>query len=163
MSTTTLRTNVRAILALAAFFSLCGVSPALAGKEVFTRSKPHVNVGIVDGEPAILWFHANAQVFDDGKATGTIQVRVVGGESFLYRVVEGEATVDQQIVVELILVLERVGEDGAPTGETDVAIVRPSSTSEPCRIYDILGTQVSVEAETTIGFRGLRHEHVRPE
>jgi hypothetical protein len=163
MRTITLRTNVRAILALATLFSVCGVNPAIAGKEVFTRTKPHVNVGIVDGEPAVMWFHANAQVFDDGKATGTIQVRVVGGESFLYRVVQGEATVEQQIVVELILVLERVGEDGAPTGETDLAIVRPSSTSEPCRIYDILGTQISVEAETTIGFRGFRHEHTRPE
>ena len=145
-------------------FSVCEVSPAIAGKDVFTRTKPHVNVGAVDGEPAVMWFHANAQVFDDGKATGIVQVRVLGGESFLYRVVQGEATVEQQVVVELILVLERVGEDGEPTGETDLAIVRPSSTSEPCRIYDILGTQfISVEAETTIGFRGLRHEHTRPE
>jgi hypothetical protein len=157
-----LRTNVSAILALAALFSLCGVNPAIAGKEVFTRSKPHVYVGTVGGEPAIMWFHANAQVFDDGKATGTIQVRVVGGESFLYRVVRGEATVEQQMVVELILVLERVGVDGARTGETDLAIVRPSSTSEPCRIYDILGTQVSVEAETIIGTRGFGRAHTRP-
>jgi hypothetical protein len=79
---------------------------------------------------------------------------VVGGESFLYRVVEGEATVDQDTVLEMILVLERVGEDGAPIGEADLATVRPSSTSEPCRIYDIAGTQVHVEAETITGFRG---------
>jgi hypothetical protein len=156
MRTITLRMNLSAILALAALFSVCGVKPAIAAKEVFTRTKPHVNIGTIGGEPAVMWFHANAQVFDDGKATGTIQVRVVGGESFLYRVVQGQATVEQQVVVELILVLERVGEDGAPTGETDLAIVRPSSTSEPCRIYDIAGTQVRVEAETTIGFRGFK-------
>ena len=156
-------TNVSAVVALAALFSVCAVNPAIAGKDVFTRTKPHVNVGTVDGELALIWFHANAQVFDDGNATGVVQVRVVGGETFLYRVVQGEATVQQNTVVELILVLERVGEDDAPTGETDLAIVRPSSTAEPCRIYDILGTQVSVEAETTIGFRVLRDEHTRPE
>ena len=26
-------------------FSVCGVNPAIAGKEVFTRTKPHVNRG----------------------------------------------------------------------------------------------------------------------
>src|SRR6187431_907346 len=31
-------------------FSVCEVSPAIAGKDVFTRTKPHVNVGAVDGE-----------------------------------------------------------------------------------------------------------------
>ncbi len=163
MRTRTLRSNVIAIIALAALFSICGVNSAIAAKEVFTRTKPHVNVGTIGGEPAVMWFHANAQVFDDGKATGTIQVRVVGGESFLYRVVQGEATVEQDFVLEVILILERVGEDGAPTGETDLAIVRPSPTSEPCRIYDILGTQVHVEAETMTGVRGFRHEHTRPE
>ena len=159
MRTIARRTNVIVILALAALFSICGVNSAIAAKDVFTRTKPHVNVGTIAGEPAVMWFHANAQVFDDGKATGTIQVRVLGGESFLYRVVQGEVAVDQDIVLEMILILERVGEDGVPTGETDVAIVRPSATSEPCRIYDILGTQISVEAETIVGFRGLRHEH----
>jgi len=143
--------------------SLWKVDAARAAKEVFTRTKPHVNVGTVGGEPATMWFHANAKVFEDGKATGIIQVRVLGGESFLYRVVQGEATVDEDTVLEMILILVRVGEDGTPTGETDVATVLPSSTSEPCRIYSILGTQVNVEAETMTGFRGLRHEHTRPE
>jgi hypothetical protein len=105
-------------------------------------------------------FHANAQVFDDGNATGTLQVRVVGGESFLYRAVQGQATVEDETVVEVILTLERVGEDGTPSGETDVAIVRPSSTIQDCLIYDIVGPAIHLEARGTIG---LRHEHTRPE
>jgi hypothetical protein len=54
--------------------SLCGVNPAIAGKDVFTRTKPHVNVGAVDGEPAVMWFHANAQVSEDGKKWGFFDI-----------------------------------------------------------------------------------------
>jgi hypothetical protein len=97
--------------------------------------------------------HANAHVFDDGRANGTLQVRVVGGDSFLYRAVQGEVTVEQGTIVELILTLERVGEDGAPTGETDLATVRPSPSIPDFLICDILDAQVHFEAEGNLGFR----------
>jgi hypothetical protein len=115
-------------------------------------SASHVNVGTIGGEPAVIWFLANAGVFDDGNASGIIEARVIGGESFLYRVVEGEAVVEQGTVVELTLTLERVGEDGAPTGETDQVIVRPSSTRQDCLIYDIVGANLHVETEGILDF-----------
>jgi hypothetical protein len=70
------------------------------------------------------------------------------------------ATIENETVVEVILTLERVGDDGTPSGETDVAIVRPSSTIQDCLIYDFVGPPSQLEAQGTIG---LRHEHVRPE
>jgi hypothetical protein len=160
MRTITLRRNVIATLALAGLFWICGPHSALAAKSVFERTKPHVNVGTIEGEPVEMWFHANASVSEDGKASGILQIRVVGGESFLYRVVGGEAIVESGTVLELILILERVGEDGSPTGETDLAIVRPSSTVSDCLIYDFVGPNVHLEAEGTLG---LRHEHIRPD
>jgi len=97
MRTITLRNNVIAILALTVFFSVCAPSSAIAAKEAFTRTKPHVNVGTIGGEPAEIWFHANVGVFDDGNASGIIEARVIGGESFLYRAVEGEAIIDREL------------------------------------------------------------------
>ena len=159
MRTITPQTNVIAILALAAFFSVCAPNSAIAAKEVFTRTKPHVNVGTIGGEPAEIWFLANAGVFDDGNASGIIQARVIGGESFLYRAVEGEAIIEQGTVVELTLTLERVGEDGTPTGETDQVIVRHSPTIEDCLIYDFVGPNIHLEAEGILDFT---QNHRRP-
>ncbi len=64
MRTITLRNNVIATLALTVFFSVCAPSSAIAAKEAFTRTKPHVNVGTIGGEPAEIWFHANVGVFE---------------------------------------------------------------------------------------------------
>jgi hypothetical protein len=160
MKTITLRTNVIAIPALAVLFSICEPDSAIAAKEVFTRTKPHVNVGTIGGEPAVIWFLANAGVFDDGNASGIIEARVIGRESFLYRAVEGEAIIEQETVVELSLTLERVGEDGTPTGETDEAIVRPSSTRDECLVYDVVGPNIHVETEGILGFT---HEQIQTE
>lgn len=98
-------------------------------------------------------------LFDDGNASGTIQARVIGGESFLYRAVEGEAIIEQGTVVELTLTLERVGEDGTPTGETDRVIVRHSPTIEDCLIYDLVGPNIHLEAEGILDFT---QNHRRP-
>jgi hypothetical protein len=159
MRTITIQTNVIATLALTAFFSVCAPNFAIAAKDVFIRTKPHVNVGTIGGEPAEIWFHANAGVFEDGNASGIIQARVIGGESFLYRAVEGEATIEQGTVVELTLTLERVGEDGTPTGETDQVIVRHSPTREDCLIYDLVGPNIHLEAEGILDFT---QNHRRP-
>ena len=159
MRTITLRNNVIATLALTVFFSVCAPSSAIAAKEAFTRTKPHVNVGTIGGEPAEIWFHANVGVFEDGNASGIIEARVIGGESFLYRAVEGEAIIDQGTVVELTLTLERVGEDGTPTGETDQVIVRHSPTREDCLIYDLVGPNIHLEAEGILDFT---HNHRHP-
>ena len=159
MRTITLRTNVIGILALTALFSVCASNSANAAKDVFIRTNPHVNVGTIGGEPAEIWFHANAGLFEDGNASGIIEARVIGGESFLYRAVEGEAIIEQGIVVELTLTLERVGEDGTPTGETDQVIVRRSPTREDCLIYDLVGANIHVEPEGILDFT---HNNRRP-
>ena len=163
MKTITLRINIIAVLALAALFSVCELRAADPKNWIEIQSiQPSVS-GIVEGEPAVMSFHVNAKVFDDGKATGTIQIRVVGGESFLYRIVRGQATVEDGTLGEAMLTVERVGEDGASTGETDQVIVRPSSTivqnhSEDCFIYDIQGNQVRLEAPSTFRFFGRKVE-----
>jgi hypothetical protein len=156
------RTGVMTILTLATLASVWRVNSAMAAKETFTRTKPHVNVGLIDGDDVLLWFHANAGVFDDGDASGIVQVRVPGGESFLYRVVAGDATVDEdeETVVEMFLTLQRVGEEGDPTGETDFMHVSRSSAVQGLLIYDIFTAQIHVEAPGILGFR---HEHTRPE
>jgi hypothetical protein len=87
---------------------------------------------------------------------------VPGGESFLYRVVEGDATIDEdeETVVEMFLTLQRVGEEGDPTGETDFMHVSRGSVVQGLLIYDIFTAEIHVEAPGTLGFR---HEHTRPE
>ena len=154
MKTRTLRSYATVLLALAALFPV----GRICARE-WIKSSYWAGVGTVEGEPAEMSVHVNAHVADDGTANGTVQFRVLGGESFLYRAVGGEAIVEEGTVVELFLTLERVGEDGAPTGETDQLIVRRSSAQEDSLIYTTLGTDVTVEAEGTIG---LRHEHIRP-
>jgi len=161
MRTSALRTNVVAILATAAVLTaVCGLSASHnRGVDAWFQSDPTVVPAAVMGQVIDVYFHSYGQVFESGKATGTLQVRLDDGESFLYRAVEGQATVVEGVVTELFLVLVRVGEDGTQTGETDFAFVRPSSTVEECLIYDLVGAQIHVEAP---GIIGLRHEHIRP-
>lgn len=131
----------------------CG-GVAHAMKEVFVRSKPHVNVGTIGGQETPLWIHAQALLLTDGAAHGTIQLRIPGGAAFLYRVTAGET--DGTV---LYLVLARVGQDGQPSGEMDLATVRPSSTVQDCLIYDFVGPNVHLEAPGSITFvqRGRTH------
>jgi hypothetical protein len=54
-------------------------------------------------------------------------------------------------------VLERVGQDGKPGRETDLAVVRPSATVADCLIYDFVGPNVHLEAPGNLTFvRGDR-------
>lgn len=140
-------------LVLALGLLAVSISPVSAAKDVFIRTKPHVNVGTIQGEPAQIWLHADAGVFGDGDASGILQLRVSDGESFLYRVTGGRFIVERGAVVELMLDLERVGEGGTPTGASDLVIVRPSSAADDCLIYDVLGANVHVEAEGRLSFR----------
>lgn len=132
-------------LSLAVGLLVCSSTSAYAAKEVFTRTKPHINGGWHHGEPTQIWLHANAGLFDDGDAVGILQLRLEDGESFLYQVTGGSAALDGDTVLELVLVLERVGEGGDRTGETDLVIIRPSSPD--CLIYDFVGPNIQVEVE----------------
>lgn len=118
---------------------------AHAMKEVFVRSKPHVIVGTIGGQETPIWIHAQALLFSDGAAHGILQLRLPGGAAFMYRATAGwtDGTV-------LYLMLVRVGQDGQPSGEMDLATVRPSSTAEDCLIYDFVGPNVHLEAPGSI-------------
>jgi hypothetical protein len=158
LRTSTVRITLAVTLAIAVL-TLAGRSWALFAKEYFTRTKPHISAGYRMSEAVDLWVHAEASLFDDGKATGVLQFREIGGESFLYRVIEGEAILDGEVPVGMTFTVIRVGEDGSPTGETDMVIVRQSTAQEDCLIYTTVGPDIHVEAPGRIG---LKHERVRP-
>jgi hypothetical protein len=53
----------------------CAAGTAQAAKDVFIRSKPHVNVGTVDGVPTEIGLHANVHIdTDTGDASGPLQL-----------------------------------------------------------------------------------------
>jgi len=133
--------------------AVCGA--ARADVVILWSSLPGGTAATVNGQPVEVQFHAQVAVFDDGRATGGIYLWVRDSERFLWHVIAGELTGERESELEVSLLLARVGEDGDPTGELDVAVVHPpADPTEPCRIYDILGTQVNarVEAETTVRF-----------
>lgn len=160
MRTSSVRFTLTATIAFVTLFSITVRSWAFFAKEYFVRHKPHITAGYRQGEEVDLWIHAEAGVFDDGKATGVLQFREIGGESFLYRVIEGEAILDGEDPIGMIFLVVRVGEGGSPTSETDMVVVRKDAAEEDCLIYTTVGSGIQVEATGRIG---LRHEHVRPE
>ena len=138
-----MRSRVPALAAL--LFAAALVTPARAGKDVFIRSKPHVNVGTFQGEATPIWFHANFGLFADGDATGIVQIRLESGEMFLFRASRGRALFDGDALAEVMLVLEPIGAAGglAPA----VLVMRPDSARADCLIYDIVGPNVHIRGE----------------
>jgi hypothetical protein len=126
-------------------FLLAG-SPASAMKDVFYRTKPHVNVGTYAGQPATFWINGAAGLFADGEAHGTLLLKVLGGETFHYQVIAGAADVSGDTVLGLTLLLLRVGPDGSPTGELDMVVIRRDPSNADCLIYDFVGPNVHLEA-----------------
>jgi hypothetical protein len=80
----------------------------LRQKDVFVRSKPHVNVIIVGGVQLEAMIHVEAGLLGDGTAVGTVQVRTLEGPTFVYRAIGGSAIVDGDTVTGLTLVAERL-------------------------------------------------------
>ncbi len=68
----------------------------------------------------------------------------------------------RETVIELSLILERVGEDGAATGEIDLAIGRPDPMVEDCLIYTTIGTDVRLEAEGLLELKASKKGKKRP-
>ena len=136
-------------------------SRVLAAKDVFYRTKPHVNVGAIDGVVTDIWVHAQGGLLGNGKANGIVQVMTTA-EDFLYRVTRAIAIVEGDTVIGLDLVAFRVGKKGDAGDETTI-IVRRSTTIEDCLIYDIVGPNVHIqfEAEGAIHLRDPSAAHVR--
>jgi hypothetical protein len=119
-----------------------------AAKQAFTRTKPHVSVGSIGGIPAMIWFHANAVVFDDGDGAGIVQLAIVDGDTLLYRVIGGTVDVAEGAIIEMRLFLERVGGAG-----DDVIILRPGRPgAEDELIYNLVGANIQGRAEGVLGF-----------
>lgn len=140
---------------LALTFTLLATSGSLvfAAKDVFVRSKPHVNVGTIGGVQMDIWVHVEAALFADGYATGEVQFTVSDRENFFYRVISASTVIVGDNVIGLDLIVERVGDGGEGTGEGDVVTVRRSTAAEDCLIYDVVGANIHVEAEGTIELR----------
>ena len=134
-------------LAFAALLTAAVVTPAHAAKDVFIRTKPHVNVGTYQGQPADIWFHANFGIFEDGAASGIVQLRLDSGEMFIFRVIQGTALFDSEELREVMLVLQRVGPDGGVPSAPAILILRPDSAAADCLIYDIVGPNVHLSGE----------------
>jgi len=159
MKTRSLRTYAIALLALATFFQFGRLFAAHDGlHRLAVITQKGAVPGTVEGKPAAMWVHVNAHVADNGTANGNFKVRVDGGESFLFRVTGGQATVEDGTLVEAVFTLQRVGKDGSPTGETDILIVRPrsASPSEDCLIYTTIGTDLQFEATSNVRFKKHR-------
>ena len=117
---------------------LIGSSPnAQAAKEVFQRTKPHVNVGVIDAMDLAgnLLFSAvflcNVVVHPDGQADGVLQFHFADGTVVHLQAMAGEAQVDEQgNVLQLQLLLFPEPGDPSPN-EPVLATITPASPNSP--------------------------------
>ena len=159
MRKASLRTSVVTGLSVLASLLVCNSSYA-EGPVILYQSLPGETRATVNGDQVDVWFHAEIGIIDsarpaDPMTDGIIILRYLLGETFLLRVVDGTWIGGPDL--EAVLFLERVGKGGSPTGDLFVATISPpADPSEPCRIYDILGTQVNarIVAPTIVRFFG---------
>ncbi len=130
-----------------------GLEPRL-GKEIFVRSKPHVNVGTIGlpGFHSPMRFGFNVVVLTDGSAHGSLSLIPAAGESgpsFLFIVETGDVTGDGTLL--LGGVYRRTG-GGEPAEQgTFEASLRSADPGEPRFVVAITLCGVlchSVEFET---------------
>src|SRR5262245_1958600 len=160
MRKASLRTNVVNGLSVLAILLVCNSSFA-EGPVILYQSIPSDTVATINGDQVDVQFHAEIAVIDNARpdydpmTDGLLTIRYLLGESLLLRVVDGTWIGGPDL--EAVLLLERVGKGGSPTGELFVATIsKPADPSEPCRIYDVLGTQVNarIVAPTIVRFFG---------
>src|SRR5262245_34961492 len=158
MRKASLRTSVVTGLSVLASLLVCNSSYA-EGPVILYQSLPGETRATVNGDQVDVWFHAEIGIIDnaqpDAQTDGIILLRFLLGKSLLLRVVDGTWVGGPDL--EAVLLLEGVGKSGSPTGDLFVATIsKPADPSEPCRIYDILGTQVNarIVAPTIVRFFG---------
>jgi len=124
-------------------FRLVTVSAPPQTVEVTTRAGSYTAV-----------FQNEARIEPNGRADGILEVTAPNGEPLTFRVVAGSLqSTDRGRTVTVWLLLRPLDADSS--ADLALAVVRPSAEAEPCRIYDILGTQVNAprihfEAEVRI-------------
>ena len=95
-------------------------------------------------------FQMEARVYPTGAATGFMDLTQADGTEHRFQIIAGRAQVHANGGA------GRIGgiavDPTDPSGNAFVFNIRPAPASEPCRIYDIAGTQVHArfEAETQI-------------
>lgn len=124
----------------------CSAATVYAAKDVFIRSKPHVNVGTVGGVEMSIWLQANVGIDETGgSASGVIQLRLETGEHLIYQAVAADRLDDGSYR----LMVRPLGADGEPD-ELDLVFIRPDTSIGDCLIYDFVGPNVTVDAPGTI-------------
>ena len=127
----------------------CSAATVYAAKDVFIRSKPHVNVGTVDGVEMLVWLHANVGIDEtDGSASGVIQLRLETGEHLIYQAVAADGLDDGSFRL-----LVRPLRGGGQSDELDLVFIRPDTAIGDCLIYDFVGPNVTVDAPGTIAVK----------
>ena len=122
------------------------VATVYAAKDVFIRSKPHVNVGTVGGVEMPVWLHANVGIdATDGSASGVIQLRLESGEHLVYQALAAELPGDGSVR----LTVRRLPGSGQ-SDELDLVLIRSDTAIGDCLIYDFVGPNVTVDAPGTI-------------
>jgi hypothetical protein len=149
MSRTSLIARCICGLVLGVLFT-CFAGTAYAAKDVFIRSKPHVNVGTVEGAETSIWLHANVHIDPtDGTATGPIQIHLETGEHLIYHAVSARFVVEQG-ATRVLLTLRVAAATPQSEDRFDLVIIRPDPTISDCLIYDFVGPNVHVQAPGTI-------------
>lgn len=139
-----------ALAVLISVFGAGAVNARVPHRAIDLKASSLYGLANLAGEDVECALQATVNVFDDGKSMGDILIRIVDGDSFLYRAVEGQATVVDGTVIEIFLSLLRIGEDGTPTGEIEIARVRASSRIPESVFFEILGAEITAEAPGTI-------------
>ena len=148
MSRTSLIARCTCGLVLGVLFT-CFAGTAYAAKDVFIRSKPHVNVGTVEGAETSIWLHANVHIDPtDGTATGPIQIHLETGKHLIYHAVSARFVVEQGAT--RVLLTLRAAATPQSEDRFDLVIIRPDPTISDCLIYDFVGPNVHVQAPGTI-------------
>lgn len=125
-------------------------SRALAAKDVFVRSKPHINVLITaqtfSGETFTARLSDDLSARSDGKARGFLRLDLGGGNLVDYVAERGSLTLNSanQVTSVTFLLLER-RRNGQLAEDYAMVVLRPAADPEECVVYDLVGPGVRLE------------------
>jgi hypothetical protein len=120
---------------------------ALAAKDVFIRSKPHINVWITarsfSGESFTAQLSDDLTVSSNGWVRGFLRLDLGGGKLVEYVAERGSLSLNTagQVTSATVLLLERRS-NGRLAQDFALVTLRPAEVDD-CVVYDLVGTGVS--------------------